>query len=100
METKQHGELCVQVAETGLEFWSSLVLKVRPRIYEGHLLLVNLKRDNGNKRAGRVRSEVGVTKKKRRSWGYSTVQLPKSFKISKEDSMGWWGMARCLSSPG
>ena len=39
-----------------------LVLKVRPRISEGHLLLVNLKRDNGNKRAGRVRSEIGVTK--------------------------------------
>ena len=99
METKQHEELCAQVAETGLEFWSSLVLKVRPRISEGHLLLVNLKRDNGNKRAGRVRSEVGVTKKKR-SWGYSTIQLPKSFKISKEDSVGQWGVARCLSSPG
>ena len=49
METKQHGELCAQVAETGLEFWSSLVLKVRPRISEGHLLLVNLKRERENK---------------------------------------------------
>lgn len=47
--------------ERDLEFGSLLVCKMRPRISEGHLLLVNLTRDNRNKRAGGVRSEVGVT---------------------------------------
>lgn len=63
METKQHGELCAKVAERerDLEFGSLLVCKVRPRISEGHLLLVNLKHDNRNKRAASIRSEVRVT---------------------------------------
>lgn len=48
METKQHGELCAKVAERerDLEFGSLLVCNLRPRISEGHLLLVNLNHDN------------------------------------------------------